>query len=146
MFRHMINQLFGSLIEPEYDFFHNSNYYYQSKLMRFVDSWDIHSLSQIWQLLWYIEIISVQAKVVISYDPESNLMLFRTCDFLPKAQPEMALSILHISHFLQNCKKGKPCKIDLPYLKTISQPIETLPKLKIHSRYRKFRKSCECAG
>jgi hypothetical protein len=23
----------------------------------------------------------------------------------------------------------------LPYLKTISQPIETLPKLKIHSRY-----------
>jgi len=28
--------------------------------------------------------------------------------------------------------------MDLPYLKTISQPIETLPKLKIHSSYHKF--------
>ena len=34
---------------------------------------------------------------------------------LPKAQPEMALSILHISYFLQNCKKGKPDEMDLPY-------------------------------
>jgi len=39
----------------------------------------------------------------------------QTCDYLPKAQPEMALSILHISYFLQNCKKGKPGEMDLPY-------------------------------
>jgi hypothetical protein len=38
-------------------------------------------------------------------------------DFLPKAQPEMALSILHISYLLQKCKKGKPSKTDLPLLK-----------------------------
>jgi len=28
---------------------------------------------------------------------------------------------LHISYFLQNCKKGKSQKMDLPYWKTISQ-------------------------
>jgi hypothetical protein len=38
-------------------------------------------------------------------------------DILAKAQPEMALSILHISYFLQKCKKGKPGEIDLPLLK-----------------------------
>jgi len=36
---------------------------------------------------------------------------------LPKAQPEMALSGLHISYFLQKCKKGKPDEMDLPLLK-----------------------------
>jgi hypothetical protein len=36
------------------------------------------------------------------------------CAFLPKAQPKMALSGLHISYFIQNCKKGKPIEIDLP--------------------------------
>jgi hypothetical protein len=63
----------------------------------------------------YIETISVQAKVVISYDPESNLMLFRTCAFLPYTQPETDSYLLHISYFLQNCKKGKPDEMDLPY-------------------------------
>ena len=43
--------------------------------------------------------------------------LVKTCVILPKAQPEMALSILHISYFLQNCKKGKPDEMDLPSLK-----------------------------
>ena len=50
-----------------------------------------------------------------------KILPLKTCVFLPKAQPEMALSILHISYFLQNCKKGKPSKKNLPYLKTISQ-------------------------
>jgi hypothetical protein len=53
---------------------------------------------------------------------------------LPKAQVEAPQFQVHISYFLQNCKKGKPSKKNLPYLKTISQPIETFPKLKIHSR------------
>ena len=66
---------------------------------------------------------------------DSNLVWFKSCAFLPKAQAEVTSSWLHISYFLQKCKKGKPSKKNLPYLKTISQPIETLPKLKIHSRY-----------
>jgi hypothetical protein len=41
--------------------------------------------------------------------------IVKSTDTLPKAQPEMALSILHISYFLQNCKKGKPSEMDLPY-------------------------------
>ena len=40
---------------------------------------------------------------------------------MPKAQPEMALSGLHISYLLQKCKKGKPSEINLPLLKTKSQ-------------------------
>jgi hypothetical protein len=59
--------------------------------------------------------MSVQAKVVISYDPESNLMLFQTCAFLPKAQVEAPQFQVHISYFLQKCKKGKPDEMDLPY-------------------------------
>jgi hypothetical protein len=55
-------------------------------------------------------------------------LLSKSTDFLPKAQVQAFQLPVHISYFLQNCKKGKPGEMDLPYLKTISQPIETLPK------------------
>ena len=48
----------------------------------------------------YIETISVQAKVVISYDPESNLMLFRTCAFLPVSKPLTATIETQISCYV----------------------------------------------
>jgi len=47
---------------------------------------------------------------------------------LPVQQVQAPQFQVHISYFLQNCKKGKPSKKDLPIIKTISQPIETLPK------------------
>jgi hypothetical protein len=40
---------------------------------------------------------------------------------------------LHISYFLQKCKKGKPGEMDLPYLKTISQVLNPLLRFWIHS-------------
>jgi len=64
-------------------------------------------------------------------------------DFLPKAQVQAFQFPLHISYFLQKCKKGKPSKKNLPYLKTISQPIETLPKLRTHSRNHKVSSCCD---
>jgi len=45
----------------------------------------------------------------------------QTYDFLPKPKVQASQFQLHISYFLQNCKKGKPGEMDLPYLKTISQ-------------------------
>jgi len=45
----------------------------------------------------------------------------QTCDFLPYSQVQAPQFQVHISYFLQNCKKGKPPKKDLPFLKTISQ-------------------------
>jgi len=44
-----------------------------------------------------IETIPLQGKLVISYDPESNLMLSRTCVYLPKAQHEANSFFMHIS-------------------------------------------------
>jgi hypothetical protein len=41
----------------------------------------------------------------------------QTCVYLPKVQPETESRSVHISYFLQNCKKGKPCRMDLPLLK-----------------------------
>jgi hypothetical protein len=38
-------------------------------------------------------------------------------DILPKQQVQALQFPLHISYFLQNCKKGKPPKKDLPLLK-----------------------------
>ena len=38
-------------------------------------------------------------------------------DFLPKPQVQASLFPIHISYFIQNCKKGKPPKIDLPFMK-----------------------------
>jgi hypothetical protein len=67
-----------------------------------------------------------------------NEVMWLITDILPKAQVQASQFPLHISYFLQKCNKGKPSKKDLPYLKTISQPIETLPKLKINSRYQRW--------
>jgi len=38
IFRYITNYLCEILIEPENDFVHNSDFYYQLKLMRFVDT------------------------------------------------------------------------------------------------------------
>ena len=40
---------------------------------------------------------------------------------LPKPQVKAPQFPLHISYFLQKCKKSKPDEMDLPYWKTISQ-------------------------
>jgi hypothetical protein len=34
----------------------------------------------------FTEMVTLRGKVEISYQPESNLMFFRTCTFLPKSQ------------------------------------------------------------
>jgi hypothetical protein len=54
--------------------------------------------------------VSPDTDSLISNGYHNNLKMSQSCDFLPKAQPEMALSILHISYFLQNCKKANPAK------------------------------------
>ncbi|MCJ7539575.1 MAG: hypothetical protein MUO88_07920 [Desulfobacterales bacterium] len=46
-----------------------------------------------------------------------EIELVNTCDYLPKAQVQAFQLPVHISYFLQNCKKDKPCKKDLPLLK-----------------------------
>jgi len=38
-------------------------------------------------------------------------------DILPKPQVQASQFQLHISYFLQKCKKGKPGEMDLPLLK-----------------------------
>jgi len=38
-------------------------------------------------------------------------------DFLPKPKVKASQLPVHISYFLQNCKKGKPSEIGLPLLK-----------------------------
>jgi hypothetical protein len=40
---------------------------------------------------------------------------------LPKPKVKAPQLPVHISYFLQNCKKGKPDEMDLPSWKTISQ-------------------------
>jgi hypothetical protein len=62
-----------------------------------------------------MEIIKAHKKPVISYNPASKLVLFQTCAFLPKAQVQAFQLPVHIPYFLQNCKKGKPGEMDLPY-------------------------------
>jgi len=39
----------------------------------------------------------------------------KTCVYLPVQQVQAPQFQLHISYFLQNCKKGKPGEMDLPY-------------------------------
>jgi len=41
----------------------------------------------------------------------------KICVYLPKPQVRALQFKVHISHFLQNCKKGKPGEIDLSYWK-----------------------------
>ena len=54
------------------------------------------------------EILRKSYRVAVSY-------------ILPIQQVQASQFSLHISYFLQNCKKGKSSKKDLPYSKTISQ-------------------------
>jgi len=56
-------------------------------------------------------------------------------DTLPKAQPGANSYRLHISYFLQNCKKGKPRKTDLPILKNDITTFELALKYGIHCSY-----------
>jgi len=62
----------------------------------------------------------------------------KTCVYLPVQQVQAPQFQLHISYFLQNCKKGKPGEMDLPYLKTISQIFYQLQK----SRYIDTMQGC----
>ena len=57
----------------------------------------------------------------------------KTTDILPVWQSEINLYSLHISYFLQNCKKGKPSKKVCPYWTTISQILNPLSRCWIHS-------------
>ncbi len=41
----------------------------------------------------------------------------KTCVYLPKPQVQAFQLLVHISYFLQNCKKGKSDEMDLPFLK-----------------------------
>jgi hypothetical protein len=41
----------------------------------------------------------------------------KSTDFLPKPKVKASQFQVHISYFLQNCKKGKSPKKDLPLLK-----------------------------
>jgi len=44
-------------------------------------------------------------------------LLSKSTVFLPKAQVQAFQLPVHISYFLQNCKKGKLDEMDLPFLK-----------------------------
>ena len=46
-----------------------------------------------------------------------NEVMWLITDTLPKAQVEAPQFQVHISYFLQKCKKGKPIEIDLPLKK-----------------------------
>ena len=41
----------------------------------------------------------------------------QSCVFLPRSHAQATQLKLHISYFLQKCKKGKPHEMDLPLLK-----------------------------
>jgi len=43
--------------------------------------------------------------------------MFSIPNILPKPKVKASQFQVHISYFLQNCKKGKPCEMDLPLLK-----------------------------
>ncbi|MGI9536415.1 MAG: hypothetical protein ACR2PB_05055 [Desulfocapsaceae bacterium] len=45
-----------------------------------------------------------------------EILLVKTCAFLPVQQVQAPKFSLHISYFLQICKKGKPGEMDLPLL------------------------------
>jgi len=63
----------------------------------------------------------------------------KSADTLPKAQPGADSYWLHISYFLQNCKKGKPSKKDLPLLENDITTFELALKYGIHSSKHKFQ-------
>jgi len=41
----------------------------------------------------------------------------KTCVYLPKPKVKEFQFQVHISYFLQKCKKGNPYEMDLPFLK-----------------------------
>jgi len=57
-----------------------------------------------------------------------NYVMWLIADFLPEPRVQASQMSVHISYFLQNCKKGKPSEMNLPYLKTISQVLNPLLK------------------
>jgi hypothetical protein len=57
---------------------------------------------------------------------------------LPKPQVQASQFQLHISYFLQNCKKGKSGEMDLPLLENDITTSEQVSKIKIHSRNMQF--------
>jgi len=56
-------------------------------------------------------------KPVISNEISQKIDGFKTCDYLPKPKVKASQSPVHISYFLQKCKKDKPFKMSLPLLK-----------------------------
>jgi len=63
-----------------------------------------------------------------------NYQLPKITDILPKPQVQASQLPVHISYFLQNCKKGKPGEMDLPLLKNDITTFELALKYGIHSR------------
>jgi len=64
---------------------------------------------------------------------------FKTCDILPKPQVQASQFPLHISYFLQNCKKANPVKWICPFFKNDITGSELALKYGIHSRYQSLR-------
>jgi hypothetical protein len=54
---------------------------------------------------------------------------------LPYSQVQASQFQVHISYFLQNCKKGKPGEMDLPLLKNDITTFELALKYGIHRYY-----------
>ena len=72
-----------------------------------------------------------------------NYALLFSWNILPKAQPGINSYWLHISYFLQNCKKGKPSEISLPFLKNDITNILGLWYIHVHSRTHKVSAGCD---
>jgi hypothetical protein len=65
----------------------------------------------------------------------------KSTDFLPYSQVQTSQFPLHISYFLQNCKKGKSGEMDLPSLKndiTGSEPAFGIANILQSTRYQKL--------
>ena len=58
---------------------------------------------------------------------------------LPKPQVQASQFLLHISYLLQKCKKGKPCRMDLPLLKNDITSSGPTSKLWIYCSKHNFR-------
>jgi hypothetical protein len=59
-------------------------------------------------------------------------------NILPKPKVKASQFPVHISYFLQKCKKGKPIEMNLPILENDITGSEPNSKLKINSRNHKF--------
>jgi hypothetical protein len=62
-----------------------------------------------------------------------RIIALKLLRYLANEQVDANSRLLHISYFLQNCKKGKPDEMDLPFLKTISQVLNPLLRCWIQS-------------